>query len=272
MTIQLAFTHHSLVPVRSTASDSEEMVTQLLFGDLVEVLESHQQWRRIQIQTDGYEGWVDHKMIELIPSDWPERIQEWKFVYDSACQVDCSFKGQLSKLSLTLGCSIPITYNNNGVSELAINVGDFQAHFSLDHLYKYNKPLRESVIENSLRYLGAPYLWGGKSLWGIDCSGLTQMVYRLSEVPISLKRDASQQVQQGREVQLRDALPGDLAFFKNPKGKVTHVGIMLNEGKIIHASGRVRLDSLTEEGIIHAENGELSHQSAVIKQYINEDR
>ena len=268
MITQLAFTHHTLVPVRAAASDPAEMVTQLLFGDLVEVLESHKQWRRIRIQADGYEGWIDHKMIEEIPPEWPQGIEDWKFILDPGFLTRCSFKGQLNKLPLTLGCRIPIARNREREAAVVVKAGNFSAHLSWDNLHKYNKPLRESVLENGLRYLGAPYLWGGKSLWGIDCSGLTQMAYRLSGVPLGLHRDASQQVKQGREINLVDALPGDLAFFKNPKDRVTHVGILLEEGQILHASGRVRVDRLTEEGIVNAESGALSHQSVVIMQYI----
>jgi len=267
MDIRLAFTHHTLVPVRKEASDPSEMITQLLFGDLIHVLESHKQWRKIRILDDGYEGWIDHKMIEPIVDEWQSEIDSWKFIFDPTVSTRSSFKGQLSKLHLTLGCRIPVPQDWESQPAIVVKAGDFRAHLSPKNLCAYTKPERKSVLENGMRYLGSPYLWGGKSLWGIDCSGLTQMVFKLSELP-SLKRDAWQQADQGKAISWSEKQPGDLAFFTNAKGKVIHVGILLEEGKILHASGRVRVDSLTEKGIIHAENGELTHQLSSLRSYI----
>lgn len=116
-------------------------------------------------------------------------------------------------------------------------------------------------------YLNAPYQWGGKSPFGIDCSGFTQMVYRLAGY--QLKRDASQQVMQGKTVALSDAQVGDLAFFTNEAGRITHVGLMLDNNRIMHASGKVRIDTLDEQGIIHHETKQYTHQLNIMKRIIH---
>ncbi|MBK7084827.1 MAG: C40 family peptidase [Flavobacteriales bacterium] len=113
-------------------------------------------------------------------------------------------------------------------------------------------------------FLGAPYLWGGRTPTGVDCSGLTQMLFML--MGIYLPRDAYQQAEEGDPVELVDlAEPGDLAFFDNAEGRITHVGIVLPERRILHASGRVRIDALDQEGIFDAEQGKYSHKLRLVK-------
>jgi cell wall-associated NlpC family hydrolase len=122
---------------------------------------------------------------------------------------------------------------------------------------------QKNAYEIAKEYLNAPYLWGGKTPFGIDCSGLTQMVFRFLD--INLPRDASQQADTGALVEFEDILPGDLAFFHNKDGKIIHVGILNGVDSIIHASGMVRIDKFTSEGIIHDESGVKTHQLNCIK-------
>jgi len=113
--------------------------------------------------------------------------------------------------------------------------------------------------------LNAPYLWGGKSFFGIDCSGFTQQVFRFLDK--RLPRDAYQQAEEGMTVEFDETEVGDLAFFANASGKITHVGIILENMQIIHAHGAVRLDELTKEGIFSADKGGITHYLTVIKRY-----
>ena len=125
-------------------------------------------------------------------------------------------------------------------------------------------PDKKMIIENAYMYINSPYLWGGRSPFGIDCSGFTQVVYKLCG--IRLKRDASQQAEQGTTIKsLEESTPGDLAFFANGTEKITHVGILLPQHKIIHASGKVRVDKIDPQGIFNEDKNTYTHNLRLIK-------
>ena len=127
--------------------------------------------------------------------------------------------------------------------------------------------VNESLLDTAFKYLNSPYLWGGKNALGIDCSGLTQVVLRIHGM--QLLRNACQQVNQGELVPfLQDALPGDLAFFDHGDDHISHVGIIVGEGKILHASGNVHVDKLDNEGIYSEERGFYTHKLRLIKRMI----
>lgn len=237
------FVNQAIVPVRGSASDTSEMVTQLLFGDSIQLLERNAQWMKIHSNVDGYDGWIDSKMvIPAVENDlWP--ILTWRFVAEPAV----AFETSEGTLHLTAGCRIP-------PDAVRRQIGDWWIDIPAD----YNPPQSMDVVEISARYLNAPYLWGGKTLWGIDCSGLTQMVFAAAGK--QLPRDASEQCVFGDPKDFADRHPGDVAFFSNDQGRINHVGIVLADNKIRHASGIVHDDLLTAEGIVNMKTKELTHK------------
>ena len=123
------------------------------------------------------------------------------------------------------------------------------------------------MLEFAMRFLRAPYLWGGRTPVGIDCSGFTQLIYK--SIGIQIPRDASQQVELGQPLDFAsEGQIGDLAFFQNEEGRIVHVGMVCAPGKIIHASGQVRIDKLDDTGIFNCDTGKYSHQLRIIKRIL----
>lgn len=252
----------SLVPVRKDPTHKSEQVTQLLFGDNYEVLEKSKdgRWLRIKIYFDQYEGWIDSLQHHPISHDYFEYINqaELKITTDITSTMLYNKSPQL----ILMGSIIPISS-----SEL----------FKMEEQFAFNGEAKslgqkrefEFLKNIAQKYLNVPYLWGGKSPFGIDCSGFTQSVFKICGY--RLFRDAAQQANQGRAVKkLEEALPGDLAFFKDSEDKITHVGIVLGGDRIIHASGRVHIDHLNEEGILAMETKIYTHQLSHIRRILAE--
>ena len=247
-----------IIPLRKEASDTSEMVSQLLFGDHFKVLETKMQWLYIKVAFDGYQGWIDKKQILFIKEDLYNLLEKETPVYQYELLNSISLADK-TLLPLSFGARLPLFKDNN----FKIN----NLSFTIDAEVISGKQPKSKIVEAAFMYLNTPYLWGGKSPFGIDCSGFTQMVYKLNGY--ALHRDASQQAKQGEVLSfIEESEPGDLAFFDNSDGFITHVGIILSNNYIIHASGKVRLDRLDQSGIFNEETKRHTHNLRVIKKLI----
>lgn len=246
----------AIVPVRFEPSDRSEIVTQVLFGEHFEILEQQNQWSKIKIQFDDYEGWVDSKQYQII-SEANYNLLSSDVQILNADLIDYITSPNNLLLPIPLGASL--TFLNNS----EINTSNFEFEGTKTSGIKPKK----SLINTAFMYQNAPYLWGGKTPFGIDCSGFTQMVYKLNGYKI--KRDASQQALEGAPLSfIEESEAGDLAFFDNDEGNITHVGIIMDNNYIIHASGKVRIDRLDHLGIYNPETNRHTHKLRVIKKII----
>ena len=252
---------HSVVPVRSEAREGAEQSTQMLFGELAQVLEEQDRWTRIRLEADGQEGWVDAKMIAPIAGD---DLKAYKAALKKAATVAFPMTYAVSENN---GQTIPLTA---GTRLTNYQDGRFEVlgvGFRIDPSMVIRAPRelnQETLLQTVRFFLNTPYLWGGKNALGMDCSGFTQIV--MSLFGKSLLRNASEQVTQGDPVNdLSQAKAGDLAFFDHEDGRISHVGIVIDAERIIHCSGRVKVEKLDPTGIFNAETGEYSHHLVQIK-------
>ncbi|MBA5793217.1 C40 family peptidase [Flavobacterium sp. xlx-214] len=250
-----AICHLAIVPLRFEPSDRSEMVSQVLFGETFTILEKREKWSKIQLTADEYEGWIDNKQYTEISVDQFNQIKQNPKFY----------------------CADLIDYVTGTNTLLPISLGSNLSFLSLseinkDQLVFEGKAItgtqpKTNLLQTAFLYLNAPYLWGGKTPFGIDCSGFTQMVYRLNGY--SIPRDASQQARIGEALSfIEESEVGDLAFFDNDEGNIVHVGIIMENNYIIHAHGKVRIDRLDHLGILNIDSGRHTHKLRVIKKII----
>lgn len=239
----------SVVPVRAEASDASEMVTQLLYGDHFEILETQSKWVKIRIAFDGYEGWLDKKQAFEIDEVSFKNLSTKNLYSTDLLSLMTTASGQL--MPVCIGSSL----HASGILKHQFD-GATNKDFS-----------KNQLVDTAMLYLNSPYLWGGKSPFGIDCSGFSQMVYKISGIRIF--RDASEQAKQGQALSfIEESEAGDLAFFDNDEGNIIHVGIMMKDNYIIHAHGHVRIDRIDHSGIFNADTGRYSHNLRVIKKIV----
>ncbi len=249
--MQYGICNLSIVPLRFEPSDKSELVSQVLYGDYFKVLEQRKSWSKIRLAFDNYEGWIDNKQYLEFSEE------HYKFLEKSTPKVSHDLvefiQDENDQLhSIVLGSSL------NGLS--------FFKH-KFDGTSFDGKGYKENLIKTAFLYLNSPYLWGGKTPFGIDCSGFTQMVYKLNG--FKLLRDASQQASQGEALSfIEESEPGDLAFFDNSEGDIIHVGLIMKDNYIIHAHGNVRIDRLDHSGIYNVDRKVHTHKLRVIKKVI----
>lgn len=227
----------TVAPVRAENSDRAEIVTEILFGESADILEVNKNWTKIKMQYDGYEGWMDTKQIKHVTDEYLANRKVTLITEDFA-----SIMTNDGRTLLSMGSEV-----------------EYPAVAS-----RRSHDLRESIALTAKEFLNVPYLWGGKSFFAVDCSGFVQLVYKIHNV--KMPRDTYQQAEVGDVLSfVEESQPGDLAYFENSEGKIIHVGIMLENQKIIHASGKVRIDTLDSTGIFNKEMNKHTHKLRVIK-------
>lgn len=250
----------AVAPLRKEPSDKSEIVSQLLFGDRVLVLEKAEKWCLVKTNHDNYEGWMDHKQLQ--PLTALQYNDEQSYTYQTAVNFDNRLVDDNGDLYyLSPGSTLP--FYQDGFCYL----GDYRFAVKTEPFIANATEFAAKVEATAKFFLNSPYLWGGRTFFGIDCSGFVQTVYKL--LGLSLRRDASQQVEEGELVDfLASAKLGDLAFFDNEEGKITHVGMMLSNDKIIHSAGKVRIDPIDNQGIYNKELEKYTHKLRVIKRFV----
>jgi cell wall-associated NlpC family hydrolase len=227
----------TVAPVRAENSDRAEIVTEILFGESADILEVNKNWTKIKMHYDGYEGWMDTKQIKHVTDEYLASRKVTLITEDFA-----SIMTNDGRTLLSMGSEV-----------------EYPAVAS-----RRSHDLRESIALTAKEFLNVPYLWGGKSFFAVDCSGFVQLVYKIHNV--KMPRDTYQQAEVGDVLSfVEESQPGDLAYFENSEGKIIHVGIMLENQKIIHASGKVRIDTLDSTGIFNKEMNKHTHKLRVIK-------
>ncbi len=229
----------SIAPMRAEGSDKSEIVSQLLYGESADILEVKDNWTKIKTHYDNYEAWMDTKQISPVSDEFlsSRKVNLVKEPFQSAML-------------------------ENGRTLVSIG-----SEVSFDPISPTRgADLSESIVNCAKEFLNVPYLWGGKSFFGIDCSGFTQIIYKIHGIKIP--RDTYQQAEIGDALTfIEEAKPGDLAFFENSEGRIHHVGIILADQKIIHAHGKVRIDSLDSSGIFNKDQNKHTHKLRFIRSY-----
>jgi cell wall-associated NlpC family hydrolase len=240
------------VPLRSGPSHKSEMLSQVLFGERYRIIDQVGSWIKIETFFDNYSGWIDTDHAEHSIEN--EKTEGFVLNRSLLC-----FRNNKTRIILEAGCEIPNPDFENKSFRIGQNTCSTTPEFS-----KHYVSCDEAIPDTALKFINSPYIWGGRIPSGIDCSGFTQLVYKIHGK--ALPRDSWKQVEAGSTVDfIDDAIPGDLVFFDNERGKITHVGMILSKGLVIHASGRVRIDSIDHQGIFRPEKKRYSHKLRLIK-------
>ena len=237
--------------MRAEPKDTSELVSQVIYGESFKIIEQRANWSLIKLSFDNYKGWIDNKQL----------VEISETVYDSTISEANIYSSDLIEF---------IQINNKGL--LTIPFGSNLNSIKLfDHSFDGNTTKtiqpKENLVKTSLLFINSPYLWGGRTPFGIDCSGFTQIIYKINGYKID--RDAKDQVNLGLSLSfIEESDPGDLAFFDNKEGDIVHVGIIMENNHIIHAHGQVRIDRLDQTGIYNVDTKKHTHKLRVIKKII----
>lgn len=269
-----AISLYSITPVRADAREGAEQVTQILFGETFDIIEKHARWTHVRLHSDGQKGWVDAKMVT------PMKAEEYT-AYSEALKTAATVVFPMTyAMSVNNGQTIPLTA---GTRLANYQDGHFEVlgvGFRIEPSMVRTEPAElnlQNLLETVRFFLNVPYLWGGKNALGMDCSGFTQVV--MSLFGKQLLRNASEQATQGRKISsLSKVQAGDLVFFDhyepmtneqspmtNDQLHITHVGIVIDPERVIHCSGRVKVEKLDETGIYSIEKGGYSHRLISIR-------
>ena len=240
-------------PIRTKPADASEMCSEALAGEAAHILEAGEKdWIQIELVADGYRGWTDRKQWRRFDADEEgnqSKIKPFRIQAPTSPWV----RKDGGVIHLPAGSIVHL----DEASNWSFSGIDLTPLFSMDELFE----VHQNPLDAASSFLGAPYRWGGRSILGIDCSGLMQVAFLLCGQ--RLPRDASQQAQEGQLVAWSERSSGDLAFFKNDEGRIIHVGILKDEGTILHAAGEVAMDTLSEDGIWR--NGQRTHALEFIR-------
>lgn len=249
------------VSIRETVSHLSPMVSQLIFGDTFKIEDKFKNWIKIETDFDNYGGWVDVNQVLLLEKGAYAALKKDKtncFTANTYSKIE-----NLSNNSVVyvgLGCSLPNFDGNK------FKIGD-DYYSCVASVIEKKEDIASFLAKNIPNLLNIPYLWGGRSTFGIDCSGLVQLVFKCCGQ--ALKRDTYMQAEMGENIIfLEEAKLGDLIFFDNEDGVITHVGIYLGDGKILHSSGYVKIDNIDHEGILNAERTNYTYKLRLIKRII----
>lgn len=258
--------HLAMIPLRAEPSERAEMVSQLLFGESYQIIDESEKWLQIRTTDGNYPGWIDRKLYNrLHPKDVDDYLSAEKFFLKETFFYIRDFETNIA-FPIFCGSSFPFPKDN------ILILGDAIFLIHLPEKKESGKhpslsPQQYDLLTFVSGYLGAPYLWGGRTPAGIDCSGLVQNAFQ--SIGIQLPRDASQQIHSGENVDFDpDTHPCDIAFFQDDEGRITHTGIITSPGQIIHASGNVRIDILDSTGIFNRKLNRYTHQLRIVKRLI----
>ena len=242
----------SVIPVRLLPDDTSEMTSQIIYGEHFKILEQRKHWSRIRNAFDDFEGWVNNLQVHIINEEEYLNINNTDNIARTKDLVSFVATDLNTLLPIVLGATIPANkiLPHHFEGELMTKKGD--------------KP---TLINTALLYLNSPYVLGGRTPFGIDNGGFTQMVYKINGY--TLKRNALEQSAQGEALSfIEESEPGDLAFFDDKEGAIDHVGIIMKDNYIIHANGKVRIDRIDHTGIFNTETRSYTHKLRVIKKII----
>jgi hypothetical protein len=254
--MEFGICHLNCIALRKDPSDQSEMVSQLLFGETFRVIEDLGLWIKIQADYDYYEGWISLSQAKSLDENTYHEVLKNNAHFSNEMVTFVSDKKDQLQI-ISLGASLPL------YTTPYFTIDDFK--YSFDGEVISGKTKKSNLVQMAHKYLNTPFLWGGKTPFGIDCSGFTQMIYKLNGY--QLFRDAHQQASQGEVLSfIEESEPGDLAFFDNEVGEIIHVGILLADNYIIHCHGKVRIDRIDSSGIYNVDSQRHTHSLRVMKQ------